>query len=208
MPEQVLQSSDRFSLLRIIASFLPLKKSVQYESFFRKVFIKYGAHLIYEGDSILTFKEIAERWQKIAQPKDGFSYEENIERFLSAIWLGEFEDKEKTEYRLFSLEAKEWSLDDFQPVRPIKMPVSRELLLNPVLLISCRPVFDKVVSNASVDWLKLSQYRLSDYDRRDNTGSGDMFRGEIERILLRKEDFIFWLTKKSRNRRIPTNWKN
>ena len=56
--------------------------------------VKYGTSTIFEDNKVLTFKEIAEKWNKTATPKEHFSVEKNMSRLVSSMWLGKFEDKD------------------------------------------------------------------------------------------------------------------
>lgn len=55
--------------------------------------LQYGLNTIYQEDSELTFKEIADRWERSA-PDDRYKANDVLQWLVGDMWLGKFEDED------------------------------------------------------------------------------------------------------------------
>ena len=184
--------------------------------------LQYGLSAIYQEDNELTFKEIADRWEK-SDPNDSYKAKDILQWLIGDMWLGKFEDEEGNSvlqfipgftaidngvnrtylrkqlaslnrHRAFCLFARDSRLFD-----EVFMGQHQEMKQD-----GCED-WQTVKALAPWDILSTIEPRLYDDPKSNSPVRRDHFRRTVlEGAILNKEDFANWL--RNTKRKTPSAW--
>lgn len=177
--------------------------------------IKVGAGKIYQDEDSLTFKQVAELWNKFASPKDGFSEPEIMQKFISDIWLGKFEGWFKPHIWLQTSESVTIHGEHDIHHGISKTPINRSLLVRHMVAYA-QPFLEAFFEGSEYQdmaagkgkkesWKRLSKEPYTAYDHQYGQSGDSLYRTTyIEPLIIKKKDFIRWL--QGNNMTLPENW--
>ena len=184
--------------------------------------VQYGINVIYQEDSELTFKQIADRWESSA-PDDRYKAKDVLQWLVGDMWLGKFEDDDGNSVLQF---ISGFTAIDSGENRTYLRKQIASLNRHRAFCFFARDsrLFDEVFmgkhqemkQDGCEDWqavkaiapwdiLSKIEPRLYDDPKSNSPVRRDHFRRTVlEGAILKKEDFAMWL--KNTKHKKPYTW--